>query len=83
MAIRPTKFNLDGSVEVYHDERGHSGIVQLSDIQYAKKADGTDNTNFIVLECPIVGCNSASLHPISGGCNLEKIGELFQLKAEV
>lgn len=77
MAIRPIKFNADGSIEVWHDERGRGGIIPEADIKFIKKQDGTDDLRFIVLDCPVPGCNSSSLHPASGGVDPERVQRMF------
>lgn len=79
MAIRPTKFNADGSVDVWHDELGHGGTLQASDLAWARGADGTPNTDYAVVPCPFAGCTSHSVHPISGGCDPRRVQFLFAL----
>jgi hypothetical protein len=80
LAIRPVAFNPDGSIEVWHDERGHGGTVTEADIKFAKKPDGTDDERFIILECPVPGCNSASIHPVGGGVDPEQVQKMFARK---
>lgn len=80
MAIRPIKFNADGSIETWHDERGHGGIIPEANIKFAKKPDGTDDERFIILKCPFSGCDSVSIHPAGGGCDPEKVQKMFAKK---
>ncbi len=80
-AVRPTAFNEDGSIEFYHDEFQHGGTIKAEDIIHPKNGDGTDNENFILLTCNVIGCKGGvSLHPITGGCDGEKIPEMFHRK---
>ena len=80
MAIRPIVFNSDGSIEVWHDERGHGGTIQEADIQFAKKPDATDDERLIILNCPVSGCGSQSIHPAGGGCDPERVQKMFARK---
>ena len=76
MAIRPTGI-VAGGVEVIHDERGHGGTVAWADVAFAQRPDGTPHRAFVVLPCPEPGCDSASIHPVSGGCDRAGVRELF------
>jgi hypothetical protein len=80
MAIRPIKFNDDGSIEIWHDEFGHGGTISEKDINHAKDEKGNEDERFLVLECPVLGCNSYSVHPVSGGVDPKNIQELFVRK---
>ncbi len=77
MAIIPIEFYSDGLIKVRHTEFNHEGIIPEADIKFAKKLDGTDDLRFIILECPVPGCNSSSLHPASGGVDPEKVQRMF------
>lgn len=77
MSIRPVKFTSGGAVEVFHDERGHGGVVQLRNVQFGRKPDQTDDFRFIELPCPVEGCGSLSVHPAGGGADPERVQELF------
>lgn len=79
MAVRPIKFNSNGSIDIYHDEYNHGGIIQPTDLRYAKNQDGTENKDVILMRCPVPGCDSFSLHPSSGGCDPENVKRLFEL----
>lgn len=79
MAVKPVAFNQDGSIEVVHDGAGHFGTVQLGDFAYLQR-DGVEDVRFLELACPEPGCNTVSLHPVSGGCAPEQIQRLFVLK---
>lgn len=67
MAIHPTRFNGDGTINVRHDEENHEGVITISDVQFGKLASGATDPRFIVLACPVLGCDSYSYHPVSGG----------------
>jgi hypothetical protein len=71
------KFNTDGSIEVWHDERSHGGTIPEAGIKFAKKPDGTDDLRFIILECPVSGCGGLSVHPASGGVDPERVQKMF------
>lgn len=77
MAIRPVGIDATG-VQVVHDERGgHGGTVPWADIDFAQRPDGTRAQHFVVLPCPVAGCDSYSVHPVSGGADRDNVRELF------
>jgi len=76
MAIRPTGISAAG-VEVWHDERQHGGTVAWADVDFARRPDGTAHQSFVSLPCPVAGCDSASVHPVSGGADGPNVRELF------
>lgn len=76
MAVRPTGI-VAGGVEVWHDERNHGGTVPWADVDFPKRQDGAAAQHFVVLPCPVAGCGSASLHPVSGGVDRDGVRELF------
>lgn len=76
MAIRPVGIGA-GGVEVYHDERGHGGTVAWADVDFMRQRDGTTHQSFLTLPCPVPGCDSVSIHPVSGGADREGVRELF------
>jgi hypothetical protein len=80
LAIRPVAFKPDGSIEIWHDEFNHGGTIPEADIKFAKKLDGTDDERFIILDCPIPGCDSVSVHPAGGGCDPERVQKMFAKK---
>lgn len=77
MSVRPTQFNGDGSIDVWHDERSHGGVIAAEDVAFVRKRDDTVEYDYIVLECPVANCNSASTHPVSGGADPEAVQSLF------
>jgi hypothetical protein len=76
MAVRPVGI-VAGGVDVWHDERQHGGTVPWADVDFAKRPDGTGNQAFIVLPCPVAGCDSQSVHPVSGGASRDGVQEVF------
>jgi hypothetical protein len=76
MAIIPTGYSAAG-VEVRHDERGHGGVVSWDALAFARTPAGVLDDRHIILPCPVAGCNSASLHPVSGGADPERVQRLF------
>jgi len=74
MSIRPIKFNADGSVEVWDDDRQHGGTIQPASILYPKNSDGTDDESLLILPCPV--CGGCTVHPIGGGCDPENVQRL-------
>lgn len=76
MSIRPVGFSGTG-IEVVHDEFGHGGTVAFGDINFAARVGGGVDRRFIVIVCPVLGCNSMSVHPLSGGAAPRVIQRLF------
>lgn len=76
MAVRPTGI-VAGGVEVWHDEKAHGGTVPWADVDFARRPDGTGHQSFVVLPCPVAGCDSQSVHPVSGGVDRDGVRELF------
>jgi hypothetical protein len=77
MPITPTKFNADGTFEVRHDERNHSGQVNLADCSFRTALNGTVDQSQLIVPCPVGGCNSHSLWPVGGGSDPEMGQRLF------
>lgn len=82
MAIRPIEFNADGSVQVWHDEANHGGVLKSEEIVFAKALDGGEDLRFLVMPCPVPGCGSESFHPVGGGCDPERVQMLFVKKLQ-
>jgi hypothetical protein len=80
MSIRPVKLNLDGTVNVVHDERDHAGTIAITDIKFVRKPDGSPDYRFIEMTCPVVGCGSVSVHPVGGGADPRRVQRLFVRK---
>jgi hypothetical protein len=80
MAVRPTGSDPDW-VDVWHDEGNHAGRVARADIDYAQNLDGTVNTDYLVIACPVDGCDAHSVHPVSGGVAPLPVRELFAEQA--
>jgi hypothetical protein len=76
MAVKPTGI-VAGGVEVWHEERDHGGTVAWADVDFGRRQDGTAHQSYVVLPCPVAGCGSASLHPVSGGVDRDNVRELF------
>lgn len=82
MSVRPTQFNVDGSIDVVFDEMGHSGIIPPEQIFWiTDPISGEDNHNFIALHCPD-GCGSVSTWPVGGGADPVNGQQLFVHKTE-
>jgi hypothetical protein len=81
MSVRPVTFNPDGSVDVVFDETGHAGTISAADIRWTTNMDGSDNHNFIVLNCPD-GCGGSSTHPVGGGADAPNVQQMFVNKTE-
>jgi len=80
MAVRPIRFNTDGSIDIWHDEANHGGTIQLADAQFAQRIDGSEDLRFLHIDCPVAGCGSHSVHPAGGGCDPEMVQRLFARK---
>ena len=76
MSIRPVTLNSDGSIEIVYDETGHSGTIPAAQVVWATNMDGSENHNFIVLNCPD-GCGGSSTHPVSGGAAPPEVQQMF------
>jgi len=81
MSIRPVRF-IPGGMEVIFDETGHEGTIMLADINFTTNIDGTENHNFIVLNCPD-GCGASSTHPVGGGAAPYEVQEMFVHKIDI
>ena len=81
MSIRPVTFNPDGSIDVIFDELGHSGTIAAADILHTLNFDGTENHNYIVLNCPD-GCGASSTHPVGGGADAPNVQQMFLNKCQ-
>lgn len=62
--IRPTGFNPDGTVQVWHDEGGHGGAVAVATLVQPPRLDGQPDLTYCALPCPV--CPSVSFHPAVG-----------------
>lgn len=76
MAITPVSISATG-VDVWHSERQHGGTIAWADVNLARRPDGTEHLMFIVLACPVAGCDSVSVHPVSGGADRTSVREMF------
>jgi len=81
MSVRPVTFLANGDIEVVFDEMGHSGTIPAAQVQWSKKIDGTDDHNFIILNCPD-GCGASSTHPVGGGAAPVEVQQMFVHKTE-
>lgn len=76
MAVKPVGI-VAGGVDVWHAEMNHGGTVAWADVDFMKRPDGTGHQSFVVLPCPVAGCDSQSVHPVSGGADRDNVRELF------
>ena len=81
MSIRPINFNADGSIDVVYDEMGHSGTIAAIDVKHTTNMDGTENHNYLVLNCPD-GCGASSTHPVGGGAAPLEVQQMFVNKCQ-
>lgn len=79
MSVKPTHFNGDGSFTVYHDEFGHTGTLTLNDVTFQPVGQAYD-PRYMIVPCPEPGCDSYSVHPVSGGSDPYVVQRLFALK---
>lgn len=76
--IRPTAFNPDGSVDVWHDEANHGGTAVATHVRFGANPDGGPNPRALVIACPVAGCNSETLHhPVGDGIARPEIQRLY------
>ena len=76
MSIVPITFNADGSIDAISTELGHTGTIAAAEIAWATNPDGSENHNFIVLNCPD-GCGASSIHPVGGGAAPPEVQQMF------
>ena len=60
---------------VVHDELGHTGSIQPTDVTYTTNLDGSANHNFASVTCPV--CGAVSTHPVGGGAQPESVQQMF------
>lgn len=48
-----------------------------ADLDFARRPDGAAHQSYVILPCPVPGCDSASVHPVSGGADREGVRGLF------
>jgi len=75
MSIHPINFNSDNSIEVYHDEYQHGGIIVASDIVWVSPYN-IESHDVILLKCP-GNCGYSSGHPVSGGADAPNVQKMF------
>lgn len=75
MSVHPTTYAGDGSINVWHDEADHGGVVTFADVRFARNADNSVNALFITLACPV--CGAVSMHPVGGGSHPALVQKLF------
>ncbi len=73
MSVYVSKFNETWTV--FHDDLGHTGEVNPSDIGYILNEDGSHNHNFVSVTCP--ECGAYSIHPVGGGAQPPLVQEMF------
>jgi len=79
MSVRPVLFHDTGDIDVVSDELGHTGTIPAAEVLWTKHPDGTDNHDFIQLDCPD-GCGSSSTWPVAGGADALIGQQMFVLK---
>jgi hypothetical protein len=77
MAIGIVRHNADGGCDVWHTEAGHGGTLTGAALRFGRNPDGSVNTDWIEMACPVAGCAGVSYHPIGGGCQPGAIQKLF------
>jgi len=75
MAVTPTGTDATG-VQVWHDERQHGGTIPWAEVDFLRGPQGA-HQSFLVLACPVAGCDSQSVHPVSGGAARDGVQEVF------
>jgi hypothetical protein len=60
---------------VTHDDAGHSGSIQPTDVVHTTNMDGSRNHNFAIVVCPV--CGATSTHPVGGGAQPESVQQMF------
>lgn len=77
--IKPIEFFPDGTVSLYHEERDHGGALVLADLLHPVDMLGRINDAFLRVPCPVSGCDSESLWPVSGGDEGQRLGVLHRV----
>lgn len=65
----------DGTWIVVHDELGHSGSIQPTDVVHTLNMDGSHNHNYASVTCPV--CGAVSTHPVGGGAQPALVQQMF------
>lgn len=60
---------------VVHDEAGHSGTLQPTDVTYTTNMDGSLNHSYANVTCPV--CGAVSTHPVGGGAQPSLVQQMF------
>ena len=76
MSVRPTNFLSNGDIECIYDELGHSGTIPAAEIKWTTDISGSENHNYIVLQCPD-GCGASSTWPVGGGADAVMGQQMF------
>ena len=82
MTIQITAFNTDGSIDVIYATLNHSGTIPAMDINWSTNMDGSENHNYIKLNCPD-DCGYFTVHPVGGGADAPVIQEMFVRKIDL
>lgn len=80
--IKPLSFHDDGTMTVYHEERDHSGTVTIADLVHPVNMLGQVHDAFLRLPCPVGGCGSESLWPVSAGDEGQRMAVLHRMAAK-
>lgn len=69
--------------QVTHDDAPggtHTGTIDPLTIKHTANMDGTEDHNFLAIECPV--CQSVSTHPVGGGAQPLSVQQMFVNKAQ-
>lgn len=76
--IRPTNFNADNSVDVWHDEFNHGGNATIANVRFGTNPDGSPDWRQLFISCPVPGCASETQHwPLGDGLARRLIQRLY------
>jgi len=81
MSVRPVLFHENGDVDCVYDELGHSGTIPAAEVRWTTGIDGSENHNYIRLECPD-GCGASSTWPVGGGADAVNGQRMFVHKTD-
>lgn len=77
--IKPLEFFPDGTMSLWHEERDHGGTLVLADLLHPVDMLGRVNDAFLRVPCPVSGCDSESLWPVSGGDEGQRLAVLHRI----
>jgi len=83
MSIYVADFTSPTEWQIVHDDSrdgGHGGTIDPATIQHTTNIDGTENHNYLIIQCPV--CDSASTHPVGGGAQPASVQQMFVTHAQ-